>query len=102
MMVLRNLNVSAILTAEPLISRGRDGEGTLPEVNHHLHGFDSVQLQVIVTAPDHHPVNLSPVHGRRWRQGCLGWCHLLLDRRIFGDRVTRGEGRARSPAALPC
>ncbi len=37
------------------------GEGGSPEVHDHLHGFESVNLQVVKTAPDIQLINLLSV-----------------------------------------
>lgn len=34
-----------------------------PEIHCHLHCFEHVQLHVVLTAPEHQPLNLPPIRG---------------------------------------
>ena len=69
MTVPRNLNISAVLTAEELNSLGTDGEcHFLKSIN--ISTVVSVQIQVIVTTPGHNPVNISGTcRAPEWHSG---------------------------------
>ncbi len=61
MVVPRNLNDSTVVTVLfMMVSEGSAG-GVPPEVHHHLHSFECVELQVVVTAPDSQLLNLLSV-----------------------------------------
>ncbi len=60
MVVPRNLNNSSAATVLFMMVSGGSAGGFL-QVHYHLHSFERVQLQVVVTAPDSQLLNLLSV-----------------------------------------
>ncbi len=61
MVVPRNLNDSTVVTVLFMIVSGGRAGGVSPEVHDHLHCFERVELQVVLTAPDNQLFNLLSV-----------------------------------------
>ncbi len=61
MVVPRNLNDSTAATVLFMMVSGRSAGGVPPEVYYHLHSFEHVELQIVVTAPDSQLLNLLSV-----------------------------------------
>ncbi len=94
-----------------------DGEGwkrkgVSPEVHEHLHSFEHVKLQVVVTAPDSQLLNLLSVSRpvTVLDEGRSVWCHLqnsgAWQRGLWmcsrSCRERRAVGRKHSPEELQC
>ena len=63
MMVPRKRKDSAVSTGESLRVMGVVGHFVPSQVYNHLHCFQSIYLQVVLTTPGHQIVNLPPVGG---------------------------------------
>ncbi len=100
MVVPRILNDSTVVTVLSMMVRWGECRGVSPEVHYHLHCFEHVELQVVVTAPDSQLFNHLSVSRLvsvlDEADNCSVVCKLQeLDRGVFrgADVGVQGEGQ---------